>query len=899
MNESEGSSDSSSGDTERVVRPPPRKKPRQHRAPTSPSLSSLHMPEDICDKNDTTILGSDTDMSTDSDGFPSDLEFGEVWIEYHPESGLPDTVYSASNGAAQAKPVLPHSFANEAPPWHPFSTRENFEQAELFIRYGCTGSFINEQLALNHRAAQETKVTMRNAQELREIMAGLPKAEGHAEYEQTVISVEFPKQEARSYTVHHKPIMPVVQGLLEDERLQDRIDLYPQRRYVARPGGGGVMRVWEEMTSGDDSWNLQTALGSSAFGIYLQVYVDATHVTCFGNVKYWGVYIWLANIPKADRNDPGGLGRATLIGFLPVVDKKRTDKSHNLAQHRALVYHAAFDVILADVKVAAEFGTYLNLKIAYTELKPGRLICVVVSCDYEDMARAAGIKGVHGHFPCPICLVPREELWNLLMSWPSRTACEAKQLLVTAEGEATQKSKKEILNQQSLRPITNIFNEIFGELMSVGQMFVLDPLHQIEQGEWGRHWWSWLLTALPETSLEEIDSSFKDSPRHPGVHHFRNGITELRYITGGEQGQILARISPFLVGHWKTVRHENKVLRALRALAVIHLLTARFRVHTETTLHYLDDEIIKYNNACNDIRSDEDFDIDFNWPKHHLLSHAAELIRRKGPADNYETGLGERLHPQVKQDYKRSNKRETTTDQIMWMAQERDSLLRIRAQVDRYDAFCEALDDQDGINSTEDENEDIRTKLAAPERRRVTMQHLIQSELPQLETPAAVFRKLSQALRHLLGQPITEKELRSCLVRGFRCLHVRFICMMSSQLRVDTIRTNSNWQKQGPRHDCVLIKVGEQEYEFGQVYAFVELTVRTQKLEVAYVRRFKTRGRHPASRYIELEKGGVDMIPVDSIERAVELIPPSSNNKYLTVEDLEPDMYLRLKYTVQ
>ena len=36
--------------------------------------------------------------------------------------------------------------------------------------------------------------------------------------------------------------------------------------------------------------------------------------------------------------------------------------------------------------------------------------------------------------------------------------------------------------------------------------FVLDPLHALEQGEFGKHIWTWLLATLPDSSLAEIDS---------------------------------------------------------------------------------------------------------------------------------------------------------------------------------------------------------------------------------------------------------------------------------------------------------------------------------------------------------------------------------------------------------
>ena len=55
-------------------------------------------------------------------------------------------------------------------------------------------------------------------------------------------------------------------------------------------------------------------------------------------------------------------------------------------------------------------------------------------------------------------------------------------------------------------------------------------------------------------------------------------------------------------------------------------------------------------------------DIGFAWYKHHSLDHAIEIIRKKGPTDNYEPGLGESLHPQVKTDYERSNHQPSSAD---------------------------------------------------------------------------------------------------------------------------------------------------------------------------------------------------------------------------------------------
>lgn len=60
-------------------------------------------------------------------------------------------------------------------------------------------------------------------------------------------------------------------------------------------------------------------MGDDTVIIYLQIYLDSTHVTSFGNVKYWGMFLWIGNVPKADHRDKGGRGHAILIAYLPMV----------------------------------------------------------------------------------------------------------------------------------------------------------------------------------------------------------------------------------------------------------------------------------------------------------------------------------------------------------------------------------------------------------------------------------------------------------------------------------------------------------------------------------------------------------------------------------------------------
>jgi len=96
-------------------------------------------------------------------GKPSDHDEGEVWIEYHPAS------------AVTLPTVL---FDEHIPPWHPFCSRADFEQAELFLRADCTDSFIDAQLKLIHAGSPlGHSITLKSAKEMHKILAQIPTIE--------------------------------------------------------------------------------------------------------------------------------------------------------------------------------------------------------------------------------------------------------------------------------------------------------------------------------------------------------------------------------------------------------------------------------------------------------------------------------------------------------------------------------------------------------------------------------------------------------------------------------------------------------------------------------------------------------------------------------------------------
>jgi hypothetical protein len=97
---------------------------------------------------------------------PSQLDEGEIWIEYHPASGKHPEI-SRPQGVVQCvvPPVMPYD--TTTPPWHPFRTRADCEQAELFLRYDCTDSYINGQVKLIHSSSPlRHNITLEFAKEM-------------------------------------------------------------------------------------------------------------------------------------------------------------------------------------------------------------------------------------------------------------------------------------------------------------------------------------------------------------------------------------------------------------------------------------------------------------------------------------------------------------------------------------------------------------------------------------------------------------------------------------------------------------------------------------------------------------------------------------------------------------
>lgn len=104
---------------------------------------------------------------------PNSLRPDQVWVEYHPAARKQSEIFGTSTLDTESVPVPPPSSARaNLLPWHPFRSREDFEQAEIFLRFDASNTHMDQQLDLNRRSARGgSSITLKNAAEVHATLA--------------------------------------------------------------------------------------------------------------------------------------------------------------------------------------------------------------------------------------------------------------------------------------------------------------------------------------------------------------------------------------------------------------------------------------------------------------------------------------------------------------------------------------------------------------------------------------------------------------------------------------------------------------------------------------------------------------------------------------------------------
>ncbi|KAI5983591.1 hypothetical protein EDD15DRAFT_2533716 [Pisolithus albus] len=372
--------------------------------------------------------------------------------EFHPKSGRATTVdsfstFDRSQGRTQSQPIVD----DDSQPWHPFQTREDFEFSEIAHQAALNKDLTNKLLSLIQRIAKgEAKFTLQSHHDVTEAWKCAAKL--MTPFEKGVISIPHQKQDFE-FDVHFRPLWDWAMDLLSNPILMPHFVWDAQRLY--KHNGERFERFVDEPWTGNRWWNIQSDLpGDNAAPFAFILYADKSHLSSSGKVKAYPVIVRCGNLPVNIRNSTRGLGGGQLVGWLPIVPADSGNEGKlSWTNLKRVVWHESFLKILDSIVSLSKVGfAYQTFEGTVRRLYP---VILILSADYEEQCIMALIRGLKSHCPCPICLVPSDQLRNHATTYPMRMSLDAITSL-----EVYKRSRKDgeaLMQKQSLRPVENAF----------------------------------------------------------------------------------------------------------------------------------------------------------------------------------------------------------------------------------------------------------------------------------------------------------------------------------------------------------------------------------------------------------------------------------------------------------
>jgi hypothetical protein len=190
----------------------------------------------------------------------------------------PEEVHIQKHPFANSRPTLgprTHQPRNYLPPYWPFKTKDDVDQASLFLKSNHSISDINKQLRIIHRRKGTGEgISFKNAEDFHAILdkaidfdenkvgfcilADPPSLTQHHQFTKSDIVTKFRGKEFK-FTMYSRNLRDAVQSIVGDPDLFDYLRLDAERVTVRHPDGARNMRVYEEYWQGEDMWDLQVS----------------------------------------------------------------------------------------------------------------------------------------------------------------------------------------------------------------------------------------------------------------------------------------------------------------------------------------------------------------------------------------------------------------------------------------------------------------------------------------------------------------------------------------------------------------------------------------------------------------------------------------------------------------
>jgi hypothetical protein len=339
-----------------------------------------------------------------------------------------------------------------------------------------------------------------------------------------------------------------------------------------------------------------------------------------------------------------------LVGYLPVSKLECFgDSSCSVAGYR--LFHYCMTEILKPLIRAGMDG--VKMVCADSFIRCIFPILAAYVANYPEQCLMACCKENR----CPCCKVDPDEQGEFIKSlW--RETQETINLL--DQDQTCRKNNKDSTQQFDNLGLHAIYEPFWKVLphTDIFSCFTPDLLHQLHKGVFKDHLVKWCTSIIGDS---ELNAWFKVMNGHPGLRHFKKGISFVMQWTGGEHKEMERVFIGVITG---TV--NDKVLTTVRAI-INFIYYSQFQRHTTKTLASLQ-KCLETFHENKEIFIDLNIHKHFNIPKFHTIQHYVNAIFVHGSANGYNSKSPERLHINfAKEAYQASNKQDFLEQMALWL----------------------------------------------------------------------------------------------------------------------------------------------------------------------------------------------------------------------------------------
>ncbi|KII85171.1 hypothetical protein PLICRDRAFT_57110 [Plicaturopsis crispa FD-325 SS-3] len=612
-----------------------------------------------------------------------------------------------------------------------------------------------------------------------------------------------------------------------------------------------------------------------------------------------------AFLPGPIRNASGN-GGGLLVGYMPIIEDPAdpSDRSEAskivFANFKREVYHKVLGVVFGPMRGPAKHGEAVGCgDMIARVLYPG---IPYHSLDGEEACALACCRAALANYPCPRCLVHRDDLDKITQTFPPRTIETMMRTYHDALGASTQTEREEILRNQGLHATENFFWSFPNSCPYSGNSY--ETLHADDGGKGGKHLIPHVKDVLRDRRLlGHLNQNMRQVPRWPGLKHINN-LTTTEYADGQVHLDTLRCLLPCIV---QLLPRNSPLVHCIRAYAQFRIMIS-LRCITEAQIERLRGYIADYEKWCKEVTKTTHKS--FKFPKQHHTPHVLEDLVEKGATYNYSARPGEGFHQESHDAYEQTNGK-NVDPQVTRIEENKEVMAAIRMAVDASDKAsgtrrAENTTDEPRDSPADDDGADDPGGI---DRRQhwalgASDPFTDAQSLEISQRANSAFQKFDPKLRTFLQTNIPDDAVGTgpIKIRPYKCLYLKYQSLEDWSEARDIMRCSSRFH-QRERRDCVLVNTEGSDLTCARLCGLFACYLPSGRTcDVALVQYFKSTKWRPRTEwagcrvYEEKAISRTEFVMLRFLVRGVHMIPAFDSLKppihYLN-DTVDGDIFLR------